>query len=136
MIFHFSIIQVHFFLLIEFHCIFAISYKIVPSNVYYYLILIRQWVIGRRDYFLFHARFTSFHTHSVLSCLLHLFHSSHFILTVPIPECLGKHWCMSFPFPIAVLSGTSFFPPVQLKVYIFEIWCEKVRANKPMLLLL
>ena len=34
---------------------------------------------------------------------------SYFILAVPIRECLGKHLFMSFPFPIAVLNGTSFF---------------------------
>ena len=40
MIFHFSIVQVHFvFLLIEFHYAFSISYKILPYYVYYYLLL-------------------------------------------------------------------------------------------------
>ena len=35
MICHFSIIQVHFvFLLIEFHCTFSISFKIIRSYVY------------------------------------------------------------------------------------------------------
>ena len=33
----------------------------------------------------------------------------YFILAVPIRECLGKHSCMSFPFPIAILNGTSSF---------------------------
>ena len=34
---------------------------------------------------------------------------SYFILAVPMIECFGKHSCMSSPFPIAVLNGTSFF---------------------------
>ena len=34
---------------------------------------------------------------------------SYIILAVPMRECLGKHSCMSFPFPIAILNGTSFF---------------------------
>ena len=32
-----------------------------------------------------------------------------FILAVPMSECLGKHSCMSSPFPIAILNGTSSF---------------------------
>ena len=38
---------------------------------------------------------------------------SYFILAVPMRECLGKHSCMSFPFPIAILNGTSFLSLVQ-----------------------
>ena len=34
---------------------------------------------------------------------------SYFILAVPMRECLGKHPCMSSPFPIAILNGTFFF---------------------------
>ena len=34
---------------------------------------------------------------------------SHFILAVPMRECLGKHSCMSSQFPIAILNGTSSF---------------------------
>ena len=41
---------------------------------------------------------------------------SHFVLAVPMGECLGKHSCMSSIFPIAVLNGTSFFLTVQLQV--------------------
>ena len=42
MIFHFSIVQVHFaFLLIVFHCSFSVSCKILLYYVYYYCILIR-----------------------------------------------------------------------------------------------
>ena len=34
---------------------------------------------------------------------------SYFILAVPMRECLGKHSCMSSPFPIAVVNDISFF---------------------------
>ena len=39
---------------------------------------------------------------------------SYFILAVPMRECLGKHVCMSSPYPIAILNGTS---P-------FSLWCK------------
>ena len=38
---------------------------------------------------------------------------SYFSLAVPILECLEKHSCMSSPFPIAILNGTSFLSLVQ-----------------------
>ena len=38
---------------------------------------------------------------------------SYFILAVPMRECLGKHSCMSSPFPIAILNGTFFFRSVK-----------------------
>ena len=51
---------------------------------------------------------TFFHTHAsllcVFVCLIVLFHSC-----CPMRECLGKHSCMSSPFPIAILNGTSSF---------------------------
>ena len=34
---------------------------------------------------------------------------SHSILAVPMRECMGKHSCMSSPFPLAILNGTSSF---------------------------
>ena len=51
----------------------------------------------------------------LLSILAHLFCPSssvplsNFSLAVPMRECLGKHLCMSSPFPIAILNGTSSF---------------------------
>ena len=33
---------------------------------------------------------------------------SNFYLAVPMRGCLGKHSCMSSPFPIAILNGTCF----------------------------
>ena len=38
---------------------------------------------------------------------------SYFILAVPMRECLGKYSCMSSPFPIAILNGTSILSLVQ-----------------------
>ena len=34
---------------------------------------------------------------------------SYFILAVPMRECLGKHSCMSSPFPIAILNVNLLF---------------------------
>ena len=34
---------------------------------------------------------------------------SYFILAVPMRKCLGKHSCMSYPFPIAILKVPHFF---------------------------
>ena len=73
MIFHFSIV----FLLIEFHGIFSIFYKILTNYVYYYCILIRI-VYAIWTSFFFCANFTSFHTHFLLTfffCYFVLFHS-------------------------------------------------------------
>ena len=33
---------------------------------------------------------------------------SYLFLAVPMPECLGKHLCMSSPFPIAILNDVFF----------------------------
>ena len=63
--------------------------------------------LGRRDFF-FRACCTSFHTHSLFLPPLSV-SLSYFILAVPMPECLGKHSCMSFTFPIAILNGNCFF---------------------------
>ena len=38
---------------------------------------------------------------------------SYFILAAPMRKCLGKHSCMSSPFPIAILNGTFFFRSVK-----------------------
>ena len=70
-------------------------------------IIIVFWlvVIGVGTYFS-PARFASFHTNN---SLLTIFSVSYFILAVPKRGCLGKHSCMSSPFPIAVLNGTLIF---------------------------
>ena len=38
---------------------------------------------------------------------------SYLILAVSMRKCLGKHACMSSPFPIAILNGTFFFRSVK-----------------------
>ena len=62
--------------------------------------------MGHRDFF-FRARFTSFHTHANLPITSSV-SLCYFILAVPMRECLGKHSCMSSPFPIAILNGTFY----------------------------
>ena len=54
---------------------------------------------------------------------------SYFILAVPIRKFLGKHSCMSSPFPIAILNGTFF-----CSVKAMSNW--KLSAIKQILLLL
>ena len=95
------------FLLIELHCTFF------PVLIKYYhimFIIIVFWLGGDRPS---GRRF--FVPALLLSILTPLFLSSssvplsYFILAVPIPECLGKHTCMSSPFSIAILNGAIFF---------------------------
>ena len=54
------------------------------------------------------ARCTFFHTHASLLSVFAV-SLSYFMLAVPMRECLGKHSCMSSPFPITILNGTSSF---------------------------
>ena len=69
-------------------------------------------MIGHRGIFLFRARFAFFHTHASLLTPSSV-SLSYFILSVPMRKCLGKHLCMSSPFPIAILNGTFFFRSVK-----------------------
>ena len=52
---------------------------------------------------------------------------SYFVLAVPMRECLGKHSCMSSPFPTAILNGTCFFLTVQLQV--LNVYSERKTRN-------
>ena len=68
--------------------------------------------LGRRD--------CSFFLPAILlSICAHLFfHSSsvslpYFILADPMRKCLGKHSCMSSPFPITIRKGILFFRSVK-----------------------
>ena len=91
------------FLSTEFHCTFSISYKILPYFLYYDSIFIRL------------SGLLSLVPALLFSILTPLFLSSSSVplsyssLAVPIHECLGKHSCMAYPFPIAILNGTSSF---------------------------
>ena len=123
----------HFcFLSIEFHSTFSISFKIL-YYVNYYCIWLGS---DRPSDFFFSCPLCFFPYLCLSSYLLPVFlylisfllfpwnkmgtACCSFILAVlavwnlpwevPIPpECLGKHSCMSFPFPIAILKGTFFF---------------------------
>ena len=50
--------------------------------------------------------FTSFRTDAALLTYIRLFL---FLIAVPMRECLGKHSCMSLPFPISILNGIPYF---------------------------
>ena len=69
-------------------------------------------MIGRRDFFFFVPAVA-------FSMLMPFFlppssvSLSYFILAVPMRKRLGKHSCMSSPFPIAMLNGTFFFRSVK-----------------------
>ena len=103
-----------YFLSVELLCAFSIFYKILPYYAYYYYILIRiDYAVGT-SFFLVPALLLSILTPVFLSASVAL---SYFILAVPWRKCLGKHSCMSYSFPIAILNGTCFFQTVQLQVH-------------------
>ena len=53
---------------------------------------------------------------------------SYFILAVPMRECLGKHSCMSSPFPIAILNGTFFFSIGEIVLALAE--ASPIKSNQ------
>ena len=73
------------------------NYGIYFNHIYIYIIQVVE---------------TFFLARLLLSILTPLFlpslsvFSSYFILAIPMRQCLGKHSCMSSPFPIAILKGT------------------------------
>ena len=77
-----------YFLSIEFHCTFSISYKILP----YFVIIIVFWLGCDRP-----SGLLLFVPALLLSILTPLFlpsssvSLSYFVLAVPMRECLGKH---------------------------------------------
>ena len=65
---------------------------------------------------------------SYLLCLfLYLISLSYFVLAVPLREGLEKHSWMSSSCPVAILSGTCFFPTVQLQVH--NVYSERKTRN-------
>ena len=70
-------------------------------------------MIGGRDFFFFRTLFAFFHILKPLFLPPSSVSFSYFILAVPMRKCLGKHSCMSSPFPIAILNGTFFFRSVK-----------------------
>ena len=103
--FHFWVVSVIYFSLIEFH--------LFPCLLKYYYI---RFVI-----FVFRIGSDKPSGLLFLSCPLYFFlvlrprflrssvSLSYFILAVPMRECLRKHSCMSARFPIAILNGTCVF---------------------------
>ena len=55
----------------------------------------------------FRACCTYFFSYSLFSSYLLPVSLSCFILAVPLCKCLGKHSCMSFTFPVAILNSTK-----------------------------
>ena len=84
-------------------------------------------MIGRRDFFFFHACFTYVHTHSATPLFLpsSSVSLSYLIFAVLMRECWRKHLCMSSTFPITILNGSCHFPTVHYKCA-FCIRSEKV----------
>ena len=89
---------------------FIVLFQFLIKYYHILLIIILSWLGSHccRDFF--------------LSCLLYFFPYSsplilsfssvplsYFSLAVPMRECLGKHSCMSSPFPIAIMNCTSSF---------------------------
>ena len=83
----------------EFHSAFSISYEILQ---YCFLLFYFDQVVRGWDFFFF--------VPAVLLTLVCFM--SVIILAVPMRQCSGKHSCMSYIFPIAILNGSFFFPTV------------------------
>ena len=111
----FDCLRLFHFLLIDFHCIFSISYKILASDIYYHCILIRiVYAVG--TYFFFRDCFTFFLSHDSLLtffvCFSILFHSccSHV-------RVFGKTLVHEFHISYRHTEWyLLFFPTVQLQV--------------------
>ena len=118
------------FFKIEFHCIF--SYLIKYCHIM--LIIVVSWLGSDRSsghLFVVAALFLSILTPLFLPSSISL---SYFILDVLMRECLGKHPCMSSTFPVAISTGTLFFPKVQLQVHmcVFRVKKSKyLSISKP-----
>ena len=101
----FRIFKSFCFLLIEFHCLFSFLIK-----YYHILFLILCWLgCDRPSGLLLFVPAELFSILTPLFCPSSSVSLSYFILAVPMRECLAKHSCMSSPFPIAMLNGTSSF---------------------------
>ena len=128
-ILYFSIVQVHF-LLIEFHrgrvddlsffeylshfvfCqlnfIVLFPFLIKYYHILFIIIVFRLGCDRPSGLFLF-VPAVLFSILTPLFCVSSSVSLSYLILVVPMRKCLGKHSCMSSPFPIAILNGTFLF---------------------------
>ena len=84
--------------------------------VYYYYYYFDYVVIVHWDFFFVPDLLLSLRSKPLFLLLLSV-SLSYFILAVPMLEWMGKHLCMSFPFPIAILICASFLPTAQLRVH-------------------
>ena len=82
------------FLLIEFHCSFFMSYKILPDYICYCCISIRMWWAVGTSFI--RARCTFFHTHA---SLLSVFRLSHCLISFLLFPCVSvwKNTCAWVP---------------------------------------
>ena len=113
------------FLVIEFHSTFSIFYKILYF-VYYYCILVGcDRPLG----------LLLFVPALLLSILTPLFSPSssvslsYFVLAVPMRECLGKHSCVSSPYPMAILNGTFLFSRGEIVCNLGRTSSIKIKSN-------
>ena len=96
----------YWLLLIEFHCTFPFLIKFYQIM----FIIIVFWLgCDRPSGLLLFVPAVLFSILTPLFCPSSSVSLSNFILAVPRRECLWKHSCMSSPFPIAILNGTSSF---------------------------
>ena len=107
MICHFSNLLVHF-VFCQLNFIVLFPFLIKYYHILFIIIVFRIGCDRPSGLHFFRAIFASFHT---LTSLLVFFvcSLSYFILAVLMRKCLGKHSCMSSPFPIAILNATFFF---------------------------
>ena len=94
------------FLLIEFRCSFSFLIKFYQIM---FIIVVFRLGCNRPSGLLLFVPAVLFFILTIFFCPSSSVSLSYFILAVPMRECLGKHSCMSFPFPIAILNGTSSF---------------------------
>ena len=106
MICHFSNIKVHFvFCQLNFIVLFPFLIK------YFHILFIIVFRLGcdRPSGLLLFVPAVLFSILTPLFCVSSSVSLSYFVLAVPIRKCLGKHSCISSPFPIAILNGTFLF---------------------------
>ena len=113
------------FLLLEFRGKFSISYKI-EYCVYYYCISIRCPGLLFQDFILFHAHFTSLHTHSyfltLFFCFFVLFHSccSH-------ARVSGK--TLLHEFHISYSNTECYIPFLTVHLQVHNVYSERKSIN-------
>ena len=94
------------FLLIEFHCIFPFLRKFYQIMS---IIIVFRLGCDRPSGLLLFVPAVRFSILTPLFCPSSSASLSYFILAAPMRERLGKHLCMSSPFPIAIFNSTSSF---------------------------